>query len=159
MITKEIIVLNIQEITPYERNNKQHSQEGVDQLVENYKTVGVIDPIYVDENNVILAGHKRWLALKQLKSPVAECVRVTGFKSEDHKNLYRINSNKLTHNSDWDVDNLSLEIATLEDQFNLAALGTKFDFEPLDIDINMEPDENDHKEAQKRCDKCGAWMS
>lgn len=157
MIKKEIVILNIKEITPYERNNKQHSQEGVDQLIENYKTVGVIDPIYVDENNVILAGHKRWLALKQLGSPVAECVKVTGFKSDDHKNLYRINSNKLTHNSDWDIDNLSLEIATLEDQFDLRALGAKFDFEP--VEINMDFDESDPKEAQKRCDKCGAWMS
>lgn len=117
--------LEIDKLKPYGKNNKVHTEQGVSQLLENYNQVGIIDPIIVDESYSILAGHKRWLAAKAAGQAVVDCLVVEGL-TEEQKRIYRIANNKLTHNSDWDFNNLEFELEQLKD-FDLDALGINFD--------------------------------
>ncbi len=65
-ITKEYITLSIEDIIPYE-NNPRINDDAVAGVVESIKQCGEIDPIEVDENNIILSGHTRLRAYEQLK--------------------------------------------------------------------------------------------
>ena len=65
-ITKEYITLSIEDIIPYE-NNPRINDDAVAGVVESIKQCGELDPIEVDENNVILSGHTRLKAYEQLE--------------------------------------------------------------------------------------------
>ena len=127
-LSKKIVNIPIHEIKDYDKNNKVHTKETIQELVENYKAVGIIDPIFIDENYVILAGHKRLLAAKKCKLKEVECYLVEGL-DEAQKKIYRIASNKLTQNSQWDEYNLQQELYDIEKSYNVDALGFNFDFE------------------------------
>lgn len=143
-LNKSICFINPDLLKPYGKNNKVHTQQGIDELVENYKKIGIIDNIIIDENNNILAGHKRWLACKQLGQKEVECYRIEGLDYKKKK-AYRLASNKLTHNSSWDFVNIEEELADLADDFDLKALGIEFDLskglaelEDIDLDYDLK---------------------
>ena len=62
---KEFITIKVEDLIPYE-NNPRNNEDAIPDTLESMKQVGVIDPIEIDENNVILSGHTRLAALKQL---------------------------------------------------------------------------------------------
>lgn len=68
MITKELLKLPVSELVPYENNPRVISPEAVNACAESMRQCTALDPIEVDENNVILSGHTRRLALMQLHS-------------------------------------------------------------------------------------------
>lgn len=71
-ICKEQIMLEISEIKEYE-NNPRINNAAVDDVAESIKQCGYINPIIVDENNVILAGHTRLLAIKKIGKEKYRC--------------------------------------------------------------------------------------
>ena len=99
------------------------------------------DPIAIDENNVIIEGHGRLMALKELGYEEAECIVLTGL-SEEQKDAYRLVHNQLTMNTGWDMDKLKSELNKFTN-VNMAALG--FDKELLDQikDEEVEIEEDD----------------
>lgn len=62
MIEKKLVRMKVADLIPYERNPRKIPQEAIDDVKESYMQCGVIDPIEIDENNVILSGHTRRLA-------------------------------------------------------------------------------------------------
>ena len=68
--------LKLSEITPYINNAKEHPQEQIDQIKGSIKEFGFNDPIAVDENNVIIEGHGRYIALQQLGAEEVEVIRL-----------------------------------------------------------------------------------
>jgi len=103
----------LERIVPYARNAKTHDEAGVAQLAGMIKEFGWTYPILVDEEGVILAGHKRrraceWLGLKQ--APVL----VKRGLNAHQKQAYRIADNKTTENSAWDEGLLKIEIGELK---------------------------------------------
>lgn len=89
MITKELLKLPVADLVPYENNPRVISPEAVNACAESMRQCSALDPIEVDENNVILSGHTRRLALMQLHVEMADVVRYTGL-TEEQKQKYRM---------------------------------------------------------------------
>lgn len=110
-------------LIPYERNNRQHSQQQVDRIANSIAEFGFNQPIVVDENNIVLVGHGRLDAAKKLGLAEVPIVRKAGL-TETQKKAYRILDNKLQNDSTWDQANLELEFNLLEEEaFNFADWG------------------------------------
>ncbi len=112
MITKEFVKLPLAEIIPYE-NNPRINDEAVAHVVASIKQCENLDPIEVDEDNVILSGHTRLLALQSLGYTETDCVRFNGL-DEEQKRKYRILANKTNEVAAWDFAKLEKELEGLD---------------------------------------------
>ena len=102
----------LSDICPY-KNNPRKNDPAVNAVVESIRQCGYIAPIIVDEDNVILAGHTRWKALKKLGRTECECVVKAGL-TEEQKKKYRLLDNKTNELADWDFDMLADELEGLD---------------------------------------------
>jgi len=134
--------LKITDLRAYDRNARTHSAEQVEQLVNSITEFGFTNPVLVDENNELIAGHGRTAAAKKMGMVEVPAIRLVGL-SESQKKALRIADNQLALNAGWDMDLLSAEIAELQDEdFNLDLLG--FDSKTLDELLNGgDPDEEE----------------
>lgn len=112
MITKEFIRLPIDEIKPYKRNPRINDQ-AVNDVLESVKLCGELDPVEIDERNVVLSGHTRLKAYIKLGLKEVDCVRFTGLTSEQKK-MYRVLANKTGEKALWDFKLLEGEIKGLD---------------------------------------------
>lgn len=109
MIQKELLKMPVSDLVPYENNPRVISPAAVDACAESIKQCSALDPIEVDENNVILSGHTRRLALMQLNVDMADVVRYTGL-TEEQKQKYRLLANKTGEMTGWDFSKLEREL-------------------------------------------------
>ena len=128
----------IGQLIPYINNSRKHSDEQVAQIAASIKEFGWTNPILVDGDNGLIAGHGRLLAARKLgmdKVPVIELSHL----SELQKKALIIADNKLALNSDWDNNLLMIELQELDSEdFDLSVLG--FDQDELDALLNpIEP--------------------
>jgi hypothetical protein len=137
----EIEVLNIDDLIPYENNAKEHPKEQIEQIKKSIIEFNNNDPIAIDENNVIIEGHGRHEALKQLGYEQVECIRLSHL-NEEQKKAYRLIHNKLTMNSDYDFNLLEQELMNIQDIDML-----EFDF---DMSFLNEDEEEIKEEANKK---------
>jgi site-specific DNA-methyltransferase (adenine-specific) len=140
----EIVKIKLKDIIPYENNAKLHPKKQIEQIKTSIKEFGNNDPIAVDENNVIIEGHGRYTALKELGYEEAECIVLANL-TEDQKNAYRLVHNKLTMNSDFDLEMLKLELDKIDfdmEQFDFSFEEEKKELEEDDFDFDSAvPDE------------------
>lgn len=108
----EIVKLKLSQIKPYE-NNPRKNEAAVNAVIESIKQCGYCNPILIDENNVILAGHTRYKALQRLGWTEAEVVVKTGL-TDEQKRKYRILDNKTNEFATWDYDLLEKELEGLD---------------------------------------------
>lgn len=141
----EIIKVKIEDIKPYENNAKLHPQEQIEQIKKSILEFGNNDPIAIDENNIIIEGHGRYEALKQLDYKEVECIKLSHL-TEEQKKAYILVHNKLTMNTGFDLDILNEELEQIEN----IDMGD-FDFDlGLDVDFDISEDEDvDDKYTQK----------
>lgn len=122
----EITKIKVADIKPYFNNAKLHPQSQIEQIKRSITEFGNNDPIAVDENNVIIEGHGRLLALQELGYDEVECIVLKGL-TDDQKNAYRLIHNQLTMNSGWDLEKLEEELKNIDIDMG------DFDFETQDI--------------------------
>lgn len=109
-----IVKIKIDEITPYENNAKIHTREQIEQIKESIRKFGMNDPIGVwGENNIIVEGHGRLEALKELGYQEAECIRLDHLTDEERR-AYTLAHNKLTMNTDFDFSKLEEELKSID---------------------------------------------
>lgn len=130
----KVFEIDITELKPYEKNAKKHPQKQIDLLARNIERFGFTTPILIDENNEVIAGHGRLLALKQLNRPKAIVVRMEGLSKAEIQAL-RLADNKIAEMGEWDM-NLAIEDLKGLDQDLLDLTG-------FDKDLLIEPDEQD----------------
>ena len=137
--------LNITDIKPY-KNNPRNNSEAVKAVYESIKQCGYVAPIIVDENNVILAGHTRYEALKRLKYKTCRVLIAQGM-NEEQKKKYRLLDNKTGELADWDMDKLETELQGLDfGEFNVDWGFAKFDDDELEALMADEVQKRDtHK--------------
>lgn len=133
-----LVVTNFQtaSLITYEKNTKIHNDKQIKQIMESINEFNFTNPILIDENNVILAGHGRFFAAQKLKLKEVPVIKLD-YLSEAQKKAYRIADNKLTENGNWDYDLLKLELCELEKlnlDFSLDITG----FETAEIDMILD---------------------
>lgn len=128
--------IDISHITPYKKNAKLHPREQIEQIKKSIQMYGNNDPIAVwGEDNVIVEGHGRYMALCELGYKTADIIRLDHLTDEQRRE-YMLVHNQTTMNSGWDIDLLAEELEGLD--FD----GFDFGFEP------EEEEEGDEQEAQ-----------
>lgn len=111
------------DLIPYARNARTHSAEQVAQIAASIREFGWTNPILVDGDNGIIAGHGRLLAARKLGFNDVPVIELAGL-SEAQKRAYVIADNKLALNAGWDQDLLALEFGDLKGfGFDLALTG------------------------------------
>lgn len=154
---------NIEEIKKYKRNSRTHSDEQIEQIVNSIKEFGFTNPLLIDENNEIIAGHGRYEAALKLKMDKVPCIVLRGLTNLQKK-AYVIADNKLALNASWDLNLLSEELEELkENDFDLSLIG--FDDDELDgfFSDNEDIQENDYEDIELKepkvklhvCPHCG----
>ena len=115
--------ISVKDLIPYDRNTKKHDKTQINNVAESIKQYGFVQPIVIDKDNVVVIGHCRLLAAKQLKLKEVPCVCVDDLTEEQVKAL-RIVDNK-SNESEWDFDLLADELEEL-------------DFDGFDFDFGFE---------------------
>jgi len=132
----EIKEVEVSALIPYAKNSRTHDDAQVAQIAASIKEFGWTNPILVDGDKGVIAGHGRLLAARKLgmnKVPTIELKDMT----EAQKKAYVIADNKLALNAGWDTNFLSLELQELKDQdFDLMLLG----FDDKELDALLAPE-------------------
>jgi len=122
-MAQKIELWNLDRLKPYEKNAREHSEQQVAQIAASIVEFGFLNPILVDSNDGIVAGHGRLSAAKELALEVVPVV-VLDHLSENQKKAYILVDNKLAENATWNEDLLAEEIIKLNLQdFDLNILG------------------------------------
>ena len=115
--------LKVDDLIPFINNSRTHSEEQVGQVAASIREFGFTNPILVDCDNGIIAGHGRLMAARKLGLESVPSIRLTHL-SEAQKRAYVIADNKLALNAGWDEELLSLELGELKDiDFDLSLIG------------------------------------
>ncbi len=116
------------ELIPYINNSRTHSEQQVQQVAASIKEFGFTNPILIDHDGGIIAGHGRLLAAQMLKLDEVPTIMLEGL-TDAQKKAYVIADNQLALNAGWDSDSLKLEIEGLgELEFDIDLLGFDDDF-------------------------------
>ncbi|MFM6157947.1 MAG: ParB/Srx family N-terminal domain-containing protein [Sphaerospermopsis kisseleviana] len=146
-----VVWRSLSDIIMYAKNSKLHPPEQVQQIAKSIVEFGFLDPIAVDENGEILEGHGRYLAAESLQLKLVPTVQILGL-TQEQKVAYRIAHNKLTMNSDFDLELLKLDIDFLSEMdFDLGLTG--FDSEDLSGYLSLETTEYQEQERQNNVNR------
>ena len=127
---RQVLFFNVCDLIPYARNARTHNEEQIAQIAASIKEFGWTNPILIDSENVIIAGHGRLLAAIRLGFTDVPCIVIGGL-SEIQKKALVLADNKLALNAGWDDEMLALEIQELTDSdFDLLIAG--FDEKEID---------------------------
>ena len=136
----KIEYLPIKALKPYEKNTRKHQKKDVDNIARSIEKFGMNDPIGIWKDNIIVEGHGRLLACKQLGMTEVPCVRLDHLTDEQRRE-YAIAHNATAELSEWDFDILPDELAELDlSDFDF---GIEGDEEETEIAEDDDLDEQD----------------
>ena len=146
----KIVQRETEVLKPYENNPRQHSEAQLDRLVRSIKEFGFTNPILVDDDCNVIAGHGRLLAAELMG--LAQVPTITlGHLTAEQRRAYVIADNQLALNSTWDDDVLQAELQALgEAGYDLTLLGWGDDLPTFgdDIDLSALDDMDDDPTAE-----------
>lgn len=137
----EIVKKKVKDLIPYQ-NNPRKNDEAVDYVAASIKEFGFKVPIIIDQNNEIVAGHTRLKAAKKLHLKEVPCI-VADDLNEDQIKAFRLADNKVSEQSEWDLNLLDLELDTI-----------KLNMEPFGFTLPklIEPEEEKENERTRTID-------
>ena len=123
-----IEIIDIEEIKESNYNSRIHSEAQVEKIANSIEEFGFVNPIIIDENNEIIAGHGRYTAAMYLKLKEVPTIRLTHL-TDDKKRAFIIADNKIALSGEWDYDMLKEEFDTiLKSEMNIDLLGFNRNF-------------------------------
>ncbi len=142
MPTLQINYKSTENLIPYANNSRTHSDDQINQVASSIKEFGFTNPVLIDEQGGIIAGHGRVMAAKKLGLAEVPTITLEGLTKAQVK-AYVIADNQLALNSGWDFDILNLEVESLTEMgFDVSLLGLS----------NLMPDKLDEKENNSLSD-------
>lgn len=127
------------ELIPYARNARTHSEQQVQQIAGSIQEFGFCNPVLIDAQNGIIAGHGRVMAAQLLKLESVPCLRLSHL-TDAQKRAYVLADNRIALSSGWDEEMLANELSDLHaDEFDMALLG--FDADELGKLLAFEAEE------------------
>nr|WP_278335574.1 site-specific DNA-methyltransferase [Clostridium liquoris] len=128
--TEELKLINIDELIPYANNARTHSKDQINKLRSSLREFGFINPILIDKDYNILAGHGRVMAAREEGIKEVPCVLVEHL-TEAQKKAYILADNRLAMDAGWDDEMLALELENLKElDFDMDLTG----FDAAEID-------------------------
>ena len=124
----QINMVPVEKLIPYVNNARKHSEQQVSQIAASIKEFGFVNPILIDAENVLIAGHGRLAAAHKLGLKEVPCLRVEHL-TEAQKRAYILADNRLAELAEWDKELINLELTQLKDlDFNFELTGFDQDF-------------------------------
>lgn len=136
----QIVYKNISELNPY-KNNPRFNDEAVEAVANSIKQFGFKVPIIIDSSNIIVAGHTRLKAAKQLGMDKVTCI-VADDLTEEQIRAFRLVDNKVSELADWDYEKLEEELANIN----------SIDMNIFDFDMSEINDIVEHLDEDIVCD-------
>jgi ParB-like chromosome segregation protein Spo0J len=162
--------LALDALIPYARNSRTHSDEQVAQIAGSIREFGFTNPVLIDGDGGIIAGHGRVMAARKLGLDEVPCIRLAHL-TDAQKRAYIIADNKLALNAGWDDQMLAIEIrAICEIGFDVELTGygeNEIDgiYESFDMDIaaaladdliqKSNRVEQRQRDGERKCPHCG----
>lgn len=148
--------VEVSALIPYINNAKKHSDEQVDKIAASIREFGFLNPVLIDKNLNIIAGHGRVMAAKKLGLQTVPCAFIEGL-SEAQRKAYILADNRLGELAEWDMELVNLELEGLDE------LG--FDTDLTGFDFNPEPEEPEQEiiedevpeDVETRCKPGDLW--
>ncbi len=137
MPSSQIEYLVPEDLAPYSRNARKHSKKQVQQIAASIEKFGFTNPVLIDEDRLILAGHGRVKAAKLLELESVPCLRLLNLTT-GQKRAYILADNKLAENAFWDYDLLADELEFLLEHPDEVDVGIS-GFAIEEIDTIIEP--------------------
>ena len=138
--------VSIDKLKPYDKNARTHSEEQVNKIAKSIEQFGFVNPVLIDGDYGIIAGHGRVMGAKQLGMTEVPCIFVEDL-TETQKRAYILADNKLALDAGWDNDILIGELEALKElNFDITLAG--FDVGDIKIDIEQKEIEEDDFEAE-----------
>lgn len=152
--TSELKLVPLEKLVPYANNARRHSAEQINKLRSSLREFGFVNPVLVDKNFGIIAGHGRVMAAKAENISEIPCVFVEHL-TEAQKKAYILADNRLALDADWDEELLKIELEKLRElDFDISFTG----FDDSEIgnifneEVEIEEDNFDiEEELQKPC--------
>lgn len=121
-------------LRPYDRNARRHSAKQIQQIANSIKRFGFLNPILVDADNQIVAGHGRVEAAKKLGISQVPTISIEHLTSDELR-AYTLADNKIAENAGWDLDILAIELQHLSTVIDLDISLTGFEMAEIDLII------------------------
>lgn len=131
-----IVYKNIRDLHPYKKNAKKHNKEQVEQIANSIKEFGFTQPVVIDKDNNVVAGHGRILGAKKAGLKEVPTVSLDDLTEEQIK-AYRLIDNKLNE-CEWDYNLLDEELSLLESDIDMSLFGFDSDLSDEDLEKEME---------------------
>ena len=145
--SKELKLIKVSELVPYANNARTHNDEQITKLRSSLREFGFVNPVLVDKDNNIIAGHGRIMAAKAEGIQEVPCVLVEHL-TEAQKKAYILADNRLALDAGWDMELVSLELESLKEMdFDITLTGFEIDEFNLQEDKEIEEDEFDVDKA------------
>ena len=145
---------HLSNIKPYQKNPRK--KNNIQKVIKSIQDFGFQQPIVVDKTGVIVVGHSRYIASKELGLETVPCI-VADLPPEKIK-AYRIADNKTNEDSEWDYKLLNEEFTDLLD-INFDLEGTGFDAKELEDFFTFDKEEEAQKvKSEKLCPNCGTKL-
>ena len=151
----------VSDLIPYARNSHTHSDAQINKIASSIKEFGFLNPILIDKDNGIIAGHGRVMAAQKLGLKEVPVLQI-GHLSDTQKRAYIIADNRLALDAGWDEEMLRVEFAELaDDGFNLELTGFELgEITNINLDGESLTNDDDFKEVDIEqmeciCPKCG----
>ena len=137
-MAQDVRLVSVDQLFPYARNSRTHSDAQIAQIAASIREFGFTNPVLIDGENVLIAGHGRVLAARKLSMTTVPCIVIDHLSKTQQRALV-IADNKLAMNAGWDDELLALELGDLKEEgFDLDDLG--FDEQEL-ADLLVEKTE------------------
>ena len=153
--TKEMILVDINKLIPYINNARTHSPEQISKLRASLREFGFVNPVIIDKDFNIIAGHGRVIAAKAEGIEEVPCVLVD-YLTEAQKKAYIIADNRMALDAGWDEEILKVELEALEaEDFDLAFTYGNLPFYKIQVNHFMAREESS---GVKITPKCILWV-